>query len=57
MKDLKIEEIGYILKEMKSLEAQYPKAKVIYNLERQEILITFPLPIDYGKKFDTVQKF
>jgi hypothetical protein len=49
MKDLQIEQMEILLGEMKSCKRENPKAKVVYDLERNEILITYPLPIDFNK--------
>jgi hypothetical protein len=46
-KDLTTEEVGFIYGQMKSLEVQHPKAKIKYDLERNEVLITYQLPADF----------
>lgn len=48
-KEITIEEMECLLNEMGRLRIQYPKAKVIYDMERDMIYISFPLPSDYLK--------
>ena len=45
MKD-NIEQIEYLLVEMKKAQTEHPKAKVYYDWEDHEIRITYPIPRD-----------
>ena len=47
MKELNLEQVAYILGQMKSLQAQHPKANVLYDTEQCRVNITYPLPKDY----------
>lgn len=42
-----IEQIEYLLVEMKKAQKEHPKAKVYYDWEDHEIRITYPLPRDF----------
>ena len=44
-----ITELEMILGEMKRLQIKNPKARVVYDIERMNIYITYPLPKDFGK--------
>lgn len=43
-----IEQLEYLIGEMKKSQAEHPKAKVYFDWEDNEIRITYPLPIDLG---------
>lgn len=43
-----IEQIEFLIVEMKKAKTEHPKAKVYYDWEDSEIRITYPLPRDYG---------
>jgi hypothetical protein len=49
MKEANLEQLEYIIGQMRSLQEQYPKAKVVYDFEERRVLITFPLPEDFVK--------
>lgn len=49
MKQLAISTMQMILGEMERLQKEHPKATVLYDQERDQILITYPLPVDYFK--------
>ena len=42
-----IEELEFLLREMRKLQNENPKAKILYDIERERIYITFPLPKDF----------
>lgn len=47
MKKMSIEQIEYILQQMKECQKQNPNANIKLELESGSILIEFPLPKDY----------
>lgn len=49
MKNLTVEQLEYILGQMKTLQSEHPKANVIYNIEQNGVQIIYPLPKDYYK--------
>lgn len=51
-KRLTSREIHVILSEMQRAEDEHPKAKVLFDIELKEILITYPLPQDFIKVSD-----
>jgi|GEM_PF-3627054 len=44
-----INEIEILLSEMRRIQNENPKAKVIYDTQREKIYISFPLPSDFTK--------
>lgn len=46
-KQLTVFEVEDILKGMKQAQEEHPKTSVVYDLERNQILIVYPLPKDY----------
>ena len=50
MKDeLLVEHLEIVIAQMKECAVQHPKAKVSFDLSKQRISITYPLPNDYWK--------
>lgn len=47
MKQIDIESLKHLLKEMEIRQKEHPKATVLFDLERGQILITYPLPPDF----------
>lgn len=47
MEKLTIEQMEFILGEMRKYQAEHPKAKVYYYTKDGEVRITYPLPADY----------
>jgi hypothetical protein len=41
------QELEFVVGMMNSAEKEHPKAKVVFDIERQEVLITYPLPQDF----------
>jgi hypothetical protein len=48
-KELTTTEIEFILGQMKALESEHPKARILFDLERMRVEITYPLPKDMLK--------
>lgn len=46
-RELTKEQINFILVEMNKMQDEHPKARVVFDTERNEILITYPLPRDF----------
>lgn len=44
MEKLTLPQLEYIISEMKKLEAEHPKATIIYHTKDGEVHITYPLP-------------
>ena len=44
---LTIEDIEILLKTMKKAQVEHTKANIKYDTERNEVLITYPLPNDF----------
>lgn len=42
-----VEQIEYLINEMRKAENEHPKAKVYFDWEDNEIRITYPLPKNY----------
>lgn len=40
-------QIEFLLNDMRRLQADHPKARVVYDFDRREVLITYPLPEDF----------
>ena len=49
MTNIKQIELEFILKEMKQVQKEHPKANVYYSWEDREIKIVYPLPKDFKK--------
>lgn len=47
MKKIYTEQLEILLRQMKELEAQHPKAQVFYDVERGGIQVLYPLPKDF----------
>lgn len=43
------EQLEVILKQVRSIKKQHPKANVSYDIAKQRIVISYPLPDDYFK--------
>ena len=48
-KQFTIEQVSIILSDMNRLKIEHPKANILFDLERNQILITYPLPKDFLK--------
>ena len=46
IRELTINDLKFILVEMEGLQEEHPKAKVIYDIERMRMYVTYPLPND-----------
>lgn len=47
MKSLTVTEIEFVLGKMKQLQKDHPKAIVVYDVEANRVLITYPLPKEF----------
>lgn len=45
--EVNLEQLEYIVKEMKKIQAENPKANVLYDFSKNRINIIYPLPKDY----------
>lgn len=41
------EQLKIVLNQMEAIEKEHPKANVYYDTEKQQIVISYPLPKDY----------
>lgn len=48
MRKIDIFGMSLLLETMKAAQGEHPKAKVIYDVERGDIVITYPLPKDFA---------
>jgi len=57
--ELDIELVERVLQSLKEIQKQHPKAKVVYDTEREDIIISYPLARDYWEmrkiKFNPTQ--
>jgi len=46
-KEINKEQLKIVLSKMEAIEKEHPKANVYYDTEREQIVISYPLPKDY----------
>lgn len=46
MSELTIQELEFTIGEMKVLQKEHPKARILFDAEKRRIDITYPLPQD-----------
>ena len=51
-KQMDLQSIQHVASLMVSLTQEYPKAKIVFDLERGEVLATYPLPKDYTRFYE-----
>jgi len=51
-----IEQLEYLVSEMKKIAAEHPKATIYYDWEGGEIRITYPLPRDFKILQESIPK-
>lgn len=44
-----IEQLEFLIAQMRAMQIEHPKATVYYDWENREIRITYPLPHDFDK--------
>lgn len=44
--ELNLKQLETILAEVSTVQEQHPKANVVYDTERHQILVTYPVPRD-----------
>lgn len=47
MKEATLNQLKLVIGQMETLQAQHPKARVLFEFESNRILITYPLPEDF----------